>query len=549
MMHEDSLPPPPPFFEALLDASPDLFFFKDAQGIYRMVNRAFEELVDLPREAIVGQDDYGLFARPEAVRHQEADRQVLSTGQPATFEYCVNFRGQPVWLQVLKSPVRGQQGHVVGLFCTARDISDSKRNESDGQLVRVALEQRVADRTMRLRRANAKLRLQIRERRKAETSLAETVRTLNLILDNSPIGISFVVQRVVQWANPRFHALFARPAGSIAGQSTARFYPDNDSFETFGRLHYPQLAEGKRVDVIWPMRRVDGTDFFCRIIGQLLYPDRPQAGSIWLMEDVTERRLAEEAALAVERLKREFMDTMSHEIRTPLNGILGMTTLLADTSLSEEQQELVETLQEATRSLHSLLESILDFSRLENEAAPAPSAVFRLHDILDGVRHSLAGLAAHKRLTLTYRLAPDLPDLVFGDADGTRRVLMALVSNAIKFTEHGGVTVEVGKSESGSNALPNEHGTAAVTVLFAVADTGIGLTPEQLFTIFEPFRQVDGSHTRRVGGAGLGLAIARKTVEAMHGTIDVTSEYGKGSVFSFTVPFALPEAPPKEPRR
>ena len=113
-----------------------------------MVNRAFEELVDLPREVIVGQDDYGLFARPEAVRHQEADRQVLSTGQPATFEYCVNFRGQPVWLQVLKSPVRGPQGQVVGLFCTARDISDSKRNESDGQLVRVALEQRVADRTM-----------------------------------------------------------------------------------------------------------------------------------------------------------------------------------------------------------------------------------------------------------------------------------------------------------------------------------------------------------------------------------------------------------------
>ena len=115
---------------------------------------------------------------------------------------------------------------------------------------------------------------------------------------------------------------------------------------------------------------------------------------------------------------------MSHEIRTPLNGILGMTTLLADTSLSEEQQELVGTLQEATRSLHSLLESILDFSRLENEAAPAPSAVFRLRDILDGVGHSLAGLATHKRLSLTSRLAPDLPDLVFGDADGTRRVLM-----------------------------------------------------------------------------------------------------------------------------
>ena len=104
---------------------------------------------------------------------------------------------------------------------------------------------------------------------------------------------------------------------------------------------------------------------------------------------------------------------------------------------------------------------------------------------------------------------------------------MALVSNAIKFTEHGGVTVEVGKSEPGPDALPNEHGTAAVSVRFAVADTGIGLTPEQLSAIFEPFRQVDGSHTRRVGGAGLGLAIARKTVEAMIGAMPTTDKRDK----------------------
>lgn len=539
MASQDALPTPPPFFEALLDASPDLFFFKDAQGIYRMINRAFEELLGLPREAIVGRDDFALFPRPNALLHQKADRQVLDSGQPDTFEYDMEYRGQTIWLQVLKSPVRGPEGRIVGLFCTARDISGSKRNESDGRLVRSALEQRVADRTMRLGRVNAKLRQQIKERHKAEASLAESVRTLNLILDNSPIGISFVTERVVRWANPRFHELFAKPPGSLTGLSTAAFYPDRASFETFGRLHYPKLARGERVDVIWTMRRSDGTDFFCRIIGQLLYSDRPQAGSIWLMEDVTERRLAEEATLAAERLKREFMDTMSHEIRTPLNGILGMAELLAETPLSEEQREFVETLQESTRALNTLFESILDFSRFDSGAVAVPHAPFRLGGILEEVLHSLAGLAAHKQLSLTSRLSPDLPDLLLGDGEGTRRILLALVSNAIKFSDRGGVVVAA-ECSHGCTPRPTAEGSALVEVVCSVTDTGIGLPPEQLEAIFEPFRQADGGRTRRFGGAGLGLAIARQTATAMGGTIEVESEPGRGSTFRFRVSFGLP---------
>jgi PAS domain S-box-containing protein len=542
MAIQDIVPAPPPIFEALLNASPDLFFFKDVQGVYRMVNKSFEALLDLPREAILGRDDFALFPSPSAARHQEADRQVLTTGRSGSFEYDMEYQGRTIWLQVLKSPVRGPEGRIVGLFCTARDISGSKRNESDGRLVRHALEQRVADRTMRLCQANAKLRQQITERRQAEASLADSVRTLNLILDNSPIGISFVAERVIRWANPRFHALFARPPGSITGLSTAVFYPDQTSFEKFGRLHYPQLSRGERVDVIWTMRRADGTDFFCRIIGQLLYPDRPQAGSIWLMEDVTERRLAEEASLAAVRLKREFMDTMSHEIRTPLNGIQGMATLLAATPLSDQQREMVETLEEATEALTGLFESILDFSRLDGADRKPPSTPFRPHDIVQGVVHSLTGPVAHKRLSLTCRLAPDLPELVLGDADGLRRVLAALAGNAVKFTDQGGVVLEVDCQRTGCVPRPDLEGHPAVELVFRVTDTGIGLPPEQLDTIFEPFRQADGGRTRRFGGAGLGLAIARQTATAMGGAIEVTSEPGRGSTFRFRVPFRLPPA-------
>ena len=242
MAISDAAAATPPFFEALLDASPDLFFFKDADGVYRMVNKAVEELLDLPRESILGRDDCALFPEPSASRHIEADRQILTTGLPAAFEYeMVNSAGRSIWLQILKSPVRGPDGGIVGIFCTARNITGSKRDESAGNLVRLALEERVADRTNRLRRVNAKLRLQVRERHKAEQALAESVRTLNLILDNSPIGISFVSERIVRWANPRFHGLFAMPAGAISGLSTAAFYPDRESFEEFGLHHYPRL--------------------------------------------------------------------------------------------------------------------------------------------------------------------------------------------------------------------------------------------------------------------------------------------------------------------
>ena len=293
------------------------------------------------------------------------------------------------------------------------------------------------------------------------------------------------------------------------------------------------------MDVIWTMRRADGTDFLCRIIGQLLHADQPQEGSIWLMEDVTERRMAEEAALAAERLKQEFLDTMSHEIRTPLNGIQGMSDLLAATALSDEQREHVRDLQTSTAILTALLDSLLDFSRLGRGASTATSAPFRPRGILQGVVQSLAGLAQHKGLALTLTVAPEVPDLVLGDADGVRRVLAALVSNAVKFTEHGEVRLAATCQTCAALPLAADDGQPRQDLAFTVTDTGIGLTPDQLRFIFEPFRQADGARTRRFGGAGLGLAIARQTAAAMDGRISVESEPGRGSTFAFTVSLRL----------
>ncbi|WP_300156403.1 PAS domain-containing protein [Solidesulfovibrio sp.] len=537
----------PAFLASLMDASPDLFFFKDAACVYRYANKAFCDLFGLTREEVLGHTDFDIFPAANARRHRRADQSVLSAGRFASFDYEVVVSGRAVWLQVLKTPLRDASGSITGIICAARNVTTRKRHEDEARLVRRELEKDVADQSEDLRRINQELRRQIVQRHKAEKALEESLRTVNLIVENSPIGVSFVTERVVRRANPRFHELFASPPGGIVGQSTAVFYPDRASFEAFGEAFYPMLARGERVDTVRLMRRFDGTDFWCRIIGQVLFPERPQAGSIWLMEDVTERRLAEEAALAAERLKREFVDNMSHEVRTPLNGIMGMLQVLEGTQLSQEQRENLSVLRQCAVSLADLLEGILDFSRLDAGGESARRDIFSVRDVVRGTLNSFQTAARQKGLDLVCRIRIDVPEAVVGDGAGLRRVLAALVGNAVKFTPSGEVAVEAvqGWSCREAGAAPTVDDT--VYLAFSVRDTGIGLPSEALDAIFEPFRQADGSMTRRYGGAGLGLAIARKAAEAMGGFLDVQSIPGQGSVFCFCVPFALPDKATEPP--
>lgn len=526
---------------SLLDASPDLFFFKDAGCVYRYANKAFCDLFHLPRSAVIGHTDFEIFPSDNAERHYRADQAVLSSSRFASFEYEVVHEGRAVWLQVLKTPVRDAAGRITGIFCTARNITTHKRLEADARQVRRELEKDVAEQAEDLRRANQELRRQVMQRHKAERALEESLRTLNLIFENSPIGISLVSDRILLRANPRLHELFAAGPDGLVGQSTETLYPDHESFERFGREFYPVLGRGERVDVVRRMRRLDGSTFWCRLIGQVLYADKPQAGSIWLMEDVTEQRLAEEASRAAERLKREFMDNMTHELRTPLNGILGMVEVLSATPLGEDQRGYVEVLRQCAGNLTGLFESILDFSRLSAGQEPAEHELFHLGDVVQGVLDAVGAQARQKGLVLSPCLGPDVPLLLVGDAGGLRRVLTALVGNAVKFTPQGSVTVEVSVGFGCRGKIEKSLVPGMVALSFAVRDTGIGLSAEERRIIFEPFRQADGSMTRRFGGAGLGLAIAHKAAEAMGGALDVESEPGKGSVFCFSAVFDLPE--------
>jgi PAS domain S-box-containing protein len=367
------------------------------------------------------------------------------------------------------------------------------------------------------------------------TALRRVQREMEAIMRNAPVGIGFTRDRKIVRYNSRWAEMFGFEGDEAVGLAARVTYLSDEHYADLSRHAGPLLSAGKPFQTEHYMRRKDGSKFWVSMIGYVQDPADPPAGTIWIFEDRGAARQAQEElrdaknrAEAASWAKSRFLANMSHELRTPLNAMLGYAQLMqVNRGMSSAQvTTALDTIRKSGEHLLALINDVLDLSRIEAGRLDLRLGDVALRQFLQTVVDTVAVRARLKGIELLFDAADDLPRRVRIDEHRLRQVLLNLLGNAVKFTTSGCVSL---------HARSTADGPSAVRLHFEVADTGTGIAPEHLESIFQPFEQV-GDIEQRAGGTGLGLAISRELVHAMGGDIHVESRLGAGSVFRFEVP-------------
>ena len=470
------------------------------------------------------------------------------TRPPADYLRIASSLGETPPAAIIALPVlSGGQVLAVVELAALKVFGGREESLLEGLLPMLAMALEILERNVRTQRLLESTQEQAQELARQKEEIESHRRSITVLLDEQNAifesvtsGIAVLRTGKVVKSNPQLSRLLGLSSEELLGLSMLHWFADPRTHESLASSA-EQIARGESVRIDAPVQRHDGSQVWLRLNGHAIDPADLAQGVVWTLDDVSEeRRVADEMRRAREmaedaaRTKSSFLANMSHEIRTPMNAIIGMAHLLHKSGLNERQQDYLGKIERSSQHLLGIINDILDFSKIEAGKLSIESTDFELDAVLENVANLVGEKASSKGLELVFELAPDLPRSLIGDPLRLGQILVNYCNNAVKFTEHGEIRVRVSRREE------DEH---QVLLHFAVQDSGIGLSQEQLGRLFQSFSQADSSTSRRYGGTGLGLAISKSLAQLMGGQVGAESELGVGSTFWFTARVGKAELP------